>query len=116
MYYFPTKTQPILYSLIIVAFFVFLQSSLDARHKRGLIAGAAFGYSQGITFWVFALLFYMGAVMVDKGIVEYGDFFTSMFAVMFGAFGVGQVRELCHRETCFRPKLLHWRRIVKMCV
>lgn len=29
--------------------------------------------------------------MVDKGQVEYGDFFTAMFSVMFGAFGVGQV-------------------------
>lgn len=67
------------------------QASLDARRKRGLIAGAAFGYSQGITFWVFAMLFYAGAIMVDDGQVEYGDFFTAMFAVMFGAFGVGQV-------------------------
>ncbi|CAM9382357.1 unnamed protein product, partial [Hapterophycus canaliculatus] len=67
------------------------QSSLDARRKRGLIAGAAFGYSQGITFWVFALMFYAGAIMVDDGRVEYSDFFTAMFAVIFGAFGVGQI-------------------------
>lgn len=35
--------------------------------------------------------------MVDKGQVEYGNFFTAMFAVMFGGFGVGQVnlRSLC---------------------
>ncbi|CAB1103549.1 unnamed protein product [Ectocarpus sp. CCAP 1310/34] len=67
------------------------EGSLDARRKRGLIAGAAFGYSQGITFWVFALMFYAGAIMVDNGQVEYGDFFTAMFAVIFGAFGVGQI-------------------------
>ncbi|CAM9784749.1 unnamed protein product, partial [Ectocarpus sp. 12 AP-2014] len=67
------------------------EGSLDARRKRGLIAGAAFGYSQGITFWVFALMFYVGAIMVDNGQVEYGDFFTAMFAVIFGAFGVGQI-------------------------
>ncbi|CAN0564892.1 unnamed protein product, partial [Ectocarpus sp. 12 AP-2014] len=35
------------------------ESSLDARKRRGLIAGAAFGYSQAIIFWVFALLFYV---------------------------------------------------------
>lgn len=67
------------------------QSSLDARKRRGLIAGAAFGYSQAIIFWVFALLFYVGAVLVDDGTVEYKNFFTAMFAVIFGAFGVGQV-------------------------
>ena len=38
------------------------------------------------------MLFYAGAIMVDNGQVNYGDFFTAMFAVMFGAFGVGQVR------------------------
>ena len=32
-----------------------------------------------------------GAIMVDNGDVEYGNFFTAMFAVMFGGFGVGQV-------------------------
>ncbi|CBJ28571.1 conserved unknown protein [Ectocarpus siliculosus] len=67
------------------------ESSLDARKRRGLIAGAAFGYSQAIIFWVFALLFYVGAVLVDDGTIEYKNFFTAMFAVIFGAFGVGQI-------------------------
>lgn len=69
-----------------------LQSSLNERNKRGLVSGAAFGYSQGVTFWVFAIMFYVGAIMVDQGKVEYENFFTAMFAVIFGAFGVGQVR------------------------
>lgn len=68
------------------------QGSLDARRKRGLIAGAVFGYAQAVMFWVFALMFFIGAVLVDDGTVEYLDFFTSMFAVIFGAFGVGLVR------------------------
>lgn len=67
------------------------QGSLDARRKRGLIAGAVFGYAQAVMFWVFALMFFIGAVLVDDGTVEYLDFFTSMFAVIFGAFGVGLV-------------------------
>lgn len=67
------------------------ENSLDARRKRGLIAGAAFGYAQAIIFWVFALLFYIGAILVDDGTVEYDNFFTAMFAVIFGAFGVGQI-------------------------
>ncbi|CAM9323468.1 unnamed protein product [Pylaiella littoralis] len=67
------------------------ESSLGDRQKRGVVSGAAFGYSQGITFWVFAVMFHVGAIMVDKGQVEYGNFFTAMFAVIFGAFGVGQI-------------------------
>lgn len=59
------------------------------------MSGGAFGYSQGITFWVFALLFYVGAVLVDDGDVSFSDFFTAMFAVIFGAFGIGQVGS-CH--------------------
>ena len=67
------------------------KTSLDARKKRGLIAGAAFGYAQAIIFWVFALLFYVGAILVDDGTLDFLDFFTAMFAVIFGAFGVGQI-------------------------
>ncbi len=55
------------------------------------MAGGAYGYSQAIIFWVFALLFYVGAIMVDDGTINFLDFFTAMFAVIFGAFGVGQV-------------------------
>lgn len=43
-------------------------------------------------FWAFALLFYVGAILVDDGKVEYENFFTSMFAILLGAMGVGQVR------------------------
>lgn len=42
-------------------------------------------------FGVFAVLFYVGAILVDDGTVDYQDFFTAMFAVIFGAFGVGLV-------------------------
>lgn len=64
---------------------------MDKRRKRALISGAAFGYAQAVIFWVFALLFYVGAILVDDGTVGYSDFFTAMFAVIFGAFGIGQV-------------------------
>lgn len=77
----------------------FFQGSLVARRKRALVTGAAFGYSQGIVYWAFALLFHVGAVLVDDGKVEYRDFFTAMFAVIFGAFGVGQVRYTISHDT-----------------
>ncbi|CAM9485577.1 unnamed protein product [Ectocarpus sp. 12 AP-2014] len=67
------------------------ESSLNARKRRGLIAGGALGYSQAILFWMFALIFYVGAILVDDGTLEYDAFFTAIFAVIFGAFGAGQV-------------------------
>ncbi|CAM9485529.1 unnamed protein product [Discosporangium mesarthrocarpum] len=67
------------------------EGSLNARRRRGLISGAAFGFSQGVMFWAFGILFFVGSILVDDGTVEYSNFFTAMFAVMFGSFGVGQI-------------------------
>ena len=40
---------------------------------------------------MFALLFYVGAILVDDGTLDFLDFFTAMFAVILGALGVGQI-------------------------
>lgn len=69
----------------------------DTRRKRALIAGAADGYCQTIVIWSFALLFYVGAVLIDDSTVQYEDFFTAVLAVLFGYFGVGKVSKL---EVC----------------
>lgn len=67
---------------------------MDKRRTRAIISGATFGYSQGVIYWVFALLFYVGAILVDRRTIDYTDFLTAMFAVIFGAFGIGQVHVL----------------------
>ncbi|KAG5184898.1 ATP-binding cassette, sub-family B, member 1A [Tribonema minus] len=68
-----------------------VKGTIKDRKRRGLISGAAFGYSQGMMFWVFALLFWYGSILVDRGTVTFLAFFMSMFAVILGAFGIGQV-------------------------
>lgn len=68
--------------------------SIEGRKKRGLMTAAAFGYSQGMMFFVFAVIFYVGAILVDDGTISFLMFFQAFFAVFLGAFGVGQVRVL----------------------
>mmetsp|Transcript_14361 Transcript_14361/g.20338 ORF Transcript_14361/g.20338 Transcript_14361/m.20338 type:complete len:1250 (-) Transcript_14361:58-3807(-) len=68
-----------------------VKDSIKGRIKRGIYTGLAFGYSQGIIFWVFALLFYVGAILVEKGTLTFLDFYVAMLAIIFGAFGVGQI-------------------------
>ena len=42
--------------------------------------------------WVFAVIMYVGAILVDDGSITFHDFFQSFFAVVLGAYGIGQVR------------------------
>lgn len=51
-----------------------------------------FGYGQAMMFWVFATIFYVGAILVDDGTITFLQFFQAFFAVVLGAFGIGQVR------------------------
>jgi ATP-binding cassette, subfamily B (MDR/TAP), member 1 len=61
-----------------------VSSTVSERKKRGLISGAAFGYSQAMMFWVFALLFWYGSELVSSGKVSFLNFFMAMFAVILG--------------------------------
>ena len=53
-----------------------------------------FAYGQGMMFWVFAVIFYVGAILVGDGSITFVDFFQAFFAVVLGAFGIGQVRSM----------------------
>jgi ATP-binding cassette, subfamily B (MDR/TAP), member 1 len=61
-----------------------ISSTVSERKRRGLISGAAFGYSQAMMFWVFALLFWYGSELVSSGKVSFLNFFMAMFAVILG--------------------------------
>ncbi|CAM9124263.1 unnamed protein product [Phaeothamnion confervicola] len=76
--------------------------TIAARQRRGVLAGLAFGYSQGAMFWVFALLFWYGSrlVQVRAGKVLCGaawrDRVFKYYKRWVGsfnplAFGVGQI-------------------------
>lgn len=56
------------------------------------MAGAAYGYAQAILLWVFALLAYVGSILVHNGTIKYDDFLTAMLTVILGAYGVGHLR------------------------
>lgn len=67
-----------------------VKTSVKDRKRRGILFGASFGYSQANMFWVFALLFWYGSLLVPSH-VDFKHYFVAMFAVILGAFGVGQV-------------------------
>ncbi|CAM9333516.1 unnamed protein product, partial [Hapterophycus canaliculatus] len=66
--------------------------SIEGRKKRGLMTAVAFGYSQGMMFFVMAVIFYVGGMLVDDGTISFLMFFQAFFAVFLGAFGVGQIQ------------------------
>lgn len=70
-----------------------VEVTIKGRLRRGYISAVATGYGQGIMFWVYATVMYMGAVLVDNGTLTFLNFFSSFFAVAFGAYGVGRVSE-----------------------
>ncbi|KAG5193153.1 P-loop containing nucleoside triphosphate hydrolase protein [Tribonema minus] len=83
-----------------------LATGMDVGHKFGLIAllvrsmvgergalanGVAFGYSQGVLLWIFALLFWFGSILASNGAVTFLNFYMTMFAIVLGGMGIGHV-------------------------
>lgn len=56
------------------------------------MTAVAVGFGNSLMFWVFGTIFYVGALLVDDGTLTFLQFFQSFFAVVLGAFGVGQAR------------------------
>ncbi|CAN0102225.1 unnamed protein product [Pylaiella littoralis] len=79
-----------------------VSKSIEGRKKRGYMTAVAFGYSQGMMFFVFAIIFYVGAVLVDDGTITFLAFFQAFFAVFLGAFGVGQIQNEVGASTAAR--------------
>ncbi|CAM9430402.1 unnamed protein product [Ascophyllum nodosum] len=69
-----------------------IAESIKTRKKQGFVSALAFGYSQGMMVWVFAVIMYVGAILVHDGSITFHDFFQSFFAVMLGAYGIGQIQ------------------------
>ncbi|CAM9601172.1 unnamed protein product [Chrysoparadoxa australica] len=68
-----------------------IAKTIIRRKKIAIVSGLGFGYSQGMMFWAFGLLFYVGAILVDEGEVTFEGFFRSMFAIISGSFGLGAI-------------------------
>jgi len=66
-----------------------LEKPMAESRWRGNKAGFIFGLSQFLIFGVFALSFYLGIYYLNKGDIEFLDMYTSVFALVFAAYGSG---------------------------
>eukprot|EP00545_Synedropsis_sp_CCMP1620_P013131 CAMPEP_0119006186 /NCGR_PEP_ID=MMETSP1176-20130426/2153_1 /TAXON_ID=265551 /ORGANISM="Synedropsis recta cf, Strain CCMP1620" /LENGTH=1320 /DNA_ID=CAMNT_0006958075 /DNA_START=89 /DNA_END=4051 /DNA_ORIENTATION=+ len=70
---------------------VALQPESDGKVKQGVVAGITFGFSQFAIFCSFAIVFYVGSILLVNQQVDFLGFFVPVLAVMFGALGASQV-------------------------
>ena len=59
--------------------------------REGVAAGLVYGFSQCMVFGSFALVFYVGTLLLVEVEISFLEFFTALLAVMFGALGASQV-------------------------
>lgn len=59
------------------------------REQRSLVAGLGFGGSQLSMFCTYALLFWYGAQLIDKGEIDFLQLMTAIMSLMLGTFGLG---------------------------
>ena len=70
-----------------------LEGPLKLATRKGNLSGLAFGFSQFGMFFVYALVFFIGAVFTIKIDLGYKDLFLSIFGVLFAAFGAGNAMQ-----------------------
>ncbi|CAM9430112.1 unnamed protein product, partial [Ascophyllum nodosum] len=79
-----------------------IAESIKSRKQRGYMTALGFAYGQGMMFWVYATIFYVGAILVEDGSITFLEFFQAFFAVMLGALGIGQVQSEIGAATAAR--------------
>lgn len=68
-----------------------LKPEAAGKIKLGIVSGLVYGFSQFAIFSTFAVVFYVGAILLTQQGLLFVNFFTSLLAVMFGAIGVASV-------------------------
>lgn len=58
--------------------------------KKGLVLGVGFGFSQGILFALYSVAFFIGALLIDGGRMEFDEMLRVFFAVLLTGMGLGQ--------------------------
>lgn len=58
--------------------------------NRAFVAGLGFGASNMSLFLTYALLFWYGQHLMNRGKVNFMDMMTAIFSLMLGALGIGQ--------------------------
>ncbi|KAH9260236.1 hypothetical protein BASA81_001405 [Batrachochytrium salamandrivorans] len=67
-----------------------LTGPLKKSLRKGLVAGAAYGFSQGIMYFCFALAFWYGSTLVAEGTISFKELNQSMFGIFMTAMAMGQ--------------------------
>ena len=57
--------------------------------KKGNVAGITFGLAQAVISCIFALIFYIGALLIRDKNIAVLDIYTSIYAIMFTAVQAG---------------------------
>ena len=70
-----------------------LERPLQLAVRKGNISGLSFGFSQFGMFFVYALVFFIGAVFMVNIDLDYKDLFLSIFGVLFAAYGAGNAMQ-----------------------
>ncbi|KAG7348906.1 ABC transporter [Nitzschia inconspicua] len=62
-----------------------------SKIKQGAIAGLVYGFTQGVVFLSFGIVFYVGTHLLVEVQINFLQFFTALLSIMFGAIGASQV-------------------------
>lgn len=62
--------------------------------KNANAAGFGFGISNCVLFAAYALAFWYGSKLIEKGEMEFGDVMKVFFSVMMASFGFGQISQM----------------------
>ncbi|KAL3936995.1 MAG: hypothetical protein SGARI_002326, partial [Bacillariaceae sp.] len=62
-----------------------------SKVKQGGLAGLVYGFTQGVVFVSFGIVFYVGTQLLVQVEINFLQFFAALLSVMFGAIGASQV-------------------------
>ena len=60
-------------SLYVIKHLIFLIYFYRQSIRSSMLAGVAFGFSQGLLFFAYAACYYLGAHLIDEGKIDFGD-------------------------------------------
>lgn len=61
----------------------------DDKTRTIVLTGFVSGIGQFLTLIVYAVIFYVGSVLIDQGDISFKNMFRSIFSILMAAFGVG---------------------------
>jgi len=57
--------------------------------RSTVITGLLYGFGQSAMFFVYAVMFYAGALFTTRYGLEFQDMFRALFSIIFAAYGAG---------------------------